>query len=64
MTKIIEAIKNYFIGSYAEMKKVTWPTKKQTTNYSLLVIGLSVGMAIFFSVLDYVFNLGVESLIK
>ena len=64
MTKIIEAIKNYFIGSYSEMKKVTWPTKKQTTNYSLLVIGLSVGMAIFFSVLDYVFNLGVESLIK
>ena len=61
--KIFNAIKNYFIGSYAEMKKVSWPTKKQTTNYSLLVIGLSIGMAIFFAVLDYVFNLGIEEII-
>lgn len=61
--RIVTAIKNYFISSYAEMKKVSWPSKKQTTNYSLLVIGLSVGMAIFFAVLDYVFNLGIEKMI-
>lgn len=61
--KIFNAIKNYFVGSYAEMKKVSWPTKKQTTNYSLLVIGLSIGMAIFFAVLDYIFNLGIEEII-
>ena len=60
---IINSIKNYFIGSYAEMKKVNWPNKKQTTNYSLMVIGLSVGMAIFFGMLDYIFNLGIETLI-
>ncbi|MFA6486519.1 MAG: preprotein translocase subunit SecE [Candidatus Magasanikbacteria bacterium] len=59
----IESIKNYFVGSYHEMLKVTWPTKQQTINYSLLVIGLSVGMAIFFSVLDYIFNLGIEKLL-
>lgn len=61
--RIVTAIKNYFISSYAEMKKVSWPSKKQTVNYSLLVIGLSVGMAIFFAVLDYVFNLGIEKMI-
>lgn len=61
---IFESFKNYLLGSYAEMRKVTWPTKSQTINYSLLVIGLSVGMAVFFSILDYIFNLGVESLIK
>ena len=61
---IFESIKNYFVGSYNEMRKVSWPTKKQTINYSLLVIGLSIGMAIFFSILDYVFNLGIESIIK
>ncbi len=64
MTNIFHAIRDYFVGSYAEMKKVTWPSKKQTINYSLLVIGLSVGMAVFFAVLDYVFNLSIESLIK
>ncbi len=61
---IIAATKNYLIGSYAEMKKVTWPTKQQTINYSLLVIGLSVGMAVFFAVLDYIFNFGITTLIS
>ncbi len=61
--QIFSAIKNYFVSSYAEMKKVSWPTKKQTINYSLLVIGLSIGMAVFFAVLDYVFNLGIAELI-
>jgi len=60
----IETAKNYFIGSYAEMKKVTWPTKNQTINYSLMVIALSVGMALFFVALDYIFNLGIETLIS
>lgn len=60
---IVESIKNYFTGSYAEMKKVTWPTKQQTINYSLLVVGLSVGVAVFFSVLDYIFNWGITSII-
>ena len=59
MDKIIQ----YFKDSYAEMKKVTWPTKKQTINYSALVIAMSVGMAVFFSVLDYIFNLGLTKLI-
>jgi preprotein translocase subunit SecE len=60
----IDSIKNYFIGSYQELKKVTWPTKKQTINYSILVIVLSVGVALSFSILDYFFNWGVESIIK
>jgi preprotein translocase subunit SecE len=54
MDKIID----YFRSSWAEMKKVSWPTKKQTINYSLMVIGLSIGFALFFSLLDYIFNWG------
>jgi preprotein translocase subunit SecE len=61
---IIESVKNYFLGSYAEMKKVNWPTKKQTINYSSLVIGMSIGMAVFFALLDYVFSSGINSLIS
>ncbi len=61
---VVTSAKNYFLGSYAEMKKVTWPTKKQTVNYSLLVIGMSIGLALFFAGLDYVFNLGLELLLK
>jgi preprotein translocase subunit SecE len=56
---MITAIKNYFVGAYIEMKKVTWPTKQQTINYSILVIAMSVGLALFFTLLDYIFNTGI-----
>jgi preprotein translocase subunit SecE len=63
--KIIDNITGYFKSSYEEMKKVSWPTKKQTIQYSLLVVGMSVGFAVFFSILDYAFNWGItEMLIK
>jgi preprotein translocase subunit SecE len=61
---MFEKLKNYFIGSYAEMKKVTWPTKEQTINYSLVVIGLSAFTAIFFAILDYGFSLGITQILN
>lgn len=59
-TKIID----YFKTSQVELKKVIWPTKKETTNYSLAVIGVSIGVAVFFGILDIIFNLGFEKLIS
>ncbi len=38
------------------MKKVTWPTKKETYNYTVLVIAVSLGMAIFLGILDFLFS--------
>lgn len=60
----MNALKNYLVSSYAEIQKVTWPTKRQTINYSLLVIGLSIGLAVFFAALDYVFNTVITSIIS
>lgn len=60
----MEKIINYFKSSYAEMKKISWPTKKQTINYSLLVIIMSAGFALFFTLLDYIFSNGFETLIS
>ncbi|MFA5155182.1 MAG: preprotein translocase subunit SecE [Patescibacteria group bacterium] len=56
-------ITTYFQESLAEMKKVTWPTKKETYNYTLLVIGISLGVAIFLGALDFLFSLGFQFLI-
>ena len=55
----MEKLINYLKSSYAEMRKVTWPTKKQTFTYSMIVIGMSVGFAAFFSILDYIFKTGI-----
>lgn len=57
-------ITNYVRESVAELKKVTWPTKKETYNYTLLVIGISLGVAIFLGLLDYIFAQGFQVLIN
>lgn len=56
-------ITNYIQESIAEMKKVTWPTKKETYNYTILVIGISLGVAIFLGILDYIFTQGFQFII-
>lgn len=61
---MVGKIKNYFVEAVGEMKKVVWPTKQQTINYTVLVIILSVGVAMFFGVLDYLLNIGLGWLIK
>jgi len=59
MSKIVR----YLQQSLEEMKKVTWPSKKETYHYTLLVIGISLGVAAFLGILDYIFNYGLETLI-
>lgn len=59
MSKLAEYLK----GSIEEMKKVTWPTKKEAKNYTMLVIGISIGTAIFLGLLDFIFSKGIELII-
>ena len=59
----MEKIINYIKASIEEMKKVTWPTKKETYNYTLLVIFISLGVALFLGLLDLIFTKGLELLI-
>jgi preprotein translocase subunit SecE len=47
-------IKNFFLGSYEELQKVSWPSRKQVINHTLIVvITILVAMAIV-AALDYV----------
>jgi len=39
-----------------ELKKVNWPTRKQTIKYTLIVIGVSLAVAIFLGGLDFIFT--------
>ena len=53
--------KAYFMGKifgflrevYGEMQKVVWPSRKQTLQYTVLVIVFSLAMAIFLGAADY-----------
>ena len=39
-----------------ELRKVNWPTRAQTIRYTSLVIGVSIGVALFLGVLDFGFE--------
>jgi len=57
-------ITSYIKESIAEMKKVTWPSKKETRNYTILVIGISIGVALFLGLLDYIFTTSFQLIIN
>lgn len=56
-------IANFVKESRVELKKVNWPTKQQTINYTLIVIGLSIAVALFLGGLDLVFQAILKKLI-
>lgn len=62
--KLLKQTKNYLISSFEEIKKVSWPSKKDTLKYTYAVIGLSLAIAVFFGILDYILNIGFELLLK
>lgn len=55
---------SYFLESKEELKKVLWPSKKETIKYTLLVIGVSFATAVFLGAIDFGLNIGVEKVIK
>lgn len=59
-----KGIANFFQETKAELKKVTWPTKKETLRHTSLVVVISVVLATFIGVVDYVFTIGLDKLIS
>ncbi len=49
-------IKDFFIKSRQELKKVNWPTRQETTKYTIFVIVFSLIMAIFLAFFDFIFE--------
>lgn len=54
----------YLVESKQELAKVTWPSRKETIRYTVLVFGISLSVGVFFFVLDWLFNQGLNALIK
>ena len=49
--------------AYSEMKKVSWPSREQTIQYTTLVIAISISVAIFLGILDYMFGSFIKDVI-
>lgn len=51
------ALKDYFVGSWHELRQVRWPNRKQTWAMTLAVILFSLAMGVLIFALDAVFTL-------
>jgi len=53
---------DYIRDTKGEMKHVSWPTKTQATAYAILVIVISVFVALYLGLFDYIFTQIVDRL--
>lgn len=49
-------IGRFFKEARSELKKVVWPTPKQTTNDTLVVLVIALIAAVFIGVVDFLFK--------
>ncbi|OHA62199.1 MAG: preprotein translocase subunit SecE [Candidatus Vogelbacteria bacterium RIFOXYD2_FULL_44_9] len=54
---------NYLKDTKAEMKHVSWPTQSQVINFTVLVLGLSLGVGVLLGVFDIIFTSGLKTII-
>ena len=60
---IFNRLLNYLKASQLELKKVVWPSQKEVINHTLLVIGISLGVALFLGITDYILTLLLDILL-
>lgn len=49
-------VSSYINEVIREIKKVTWPSRKQTQDMTLLVIGVSLVVGLYIGALDFIFQ--------
>ena len=46
----------YFRETKAELQKVVWPTRKEVTNLTVIVLAVTTGMSAALGIIDYLFS--------
>lgn len=52
---MFEKIKLFLTESKQELKRVNWPRREETVRYTVFVIVLSLAIAAFLGILDFIF---------
>ncbi len=60
---MLTGIRRYLADSWAELKKVAWPTRQTVVRLTLLVIAVSAAVGLYIFVLDSIFNTLVEQVL-
>jgi preprotein translocase subunit SecE len=52
----VTRIRRYFDEVWSELKKVSWPTREQVRNLTVLVFAISFVIGLYITVLDSIFQ--------
>jgi preprotein translocase subunit SecE len=52
---VLTRLRRYFQESWSELKKVSWPTRTQVRNLTVLVFAISAVVGLYIAVWDFVF---------
>ena len=50
------AIQRYFNETMGELRKVTWPTRREAVNLTIVVIIVTLGMSAILGFLDFIYT--------
>lgn len=53
----------YLKDTRGELKHVAWPTRTQTIVYAVLVAAISIGIALYLGLFDFLFTTGLSRLL-
>ena len=60
---MLHKIKIFFREVITESRKVDWPTRQDTLRYTVIVVAISLIIAIFLGLLDFIFFKALSKLI-
>jgi preprotein translocase subunit SecE len=52
----VTRIRRFIEEAYSELKKVTWPTREQTRNLTVLVFVISAAVGVYITAFDLLFT--------
>lgn len=61
---MIETVKTFVYESFQELKKVTWPTRKEIIGSSLVVLVVSLILMSMTALVDWLIRLGMGFILK
>ena len=60
---MLTGLRRYLTESWAELKKVVWPTRETVIRLTVLVVAVSVAVGVYIFVLDRIFNTLVDQVL-
>jgi preprotein translocase subunit SecE len=60
---VLTGLRHYLTESWAELKKVVWPTRETVIRLTVLVVAVSLAVGVYIFVLDRIFNTIVDQVL-